>query len=336
MAGTALDDVAEKTSGNQPVGAFVRKTSLFRNAISKVGPFPPAKGRYLLYVSYACPWASRCVALRLMKGLEDVIDLAVVTAEWTKTKVDDENDQHRGWYFDASYPGGTRDPVWDCRTIRDVYEKSVEGVENAPKTERFTVPILFDKQTKRIVNNESGEILRFLAAEFNEFAKYPELDTYPAKFRTEIDAMNESIYESINNGVYKCGFAQTQEAYDVAKEPLFQRLEELDTILEKQRYLIGGGAGLTEADIRLFVTLVRYDPVYFIHFKCCKKLIREYKNLGPWLRDVYQTMRLQDSVNLKHIRDHYYMCHKSINPFGIVPLVGVDLESPHGRDSLPK
>ena len=330
MAASTLADVS-KGEGGGVKGAFQRKPSVFRDAISKGGKYPPAKGRYLLYVSYACPWACRCLALRLVKGLEDAIDVSVVAPIWTQTKPD--QDDHRGWTFDPSVPDATTDPIFGVRTIREVYEKATEGLDTKP--ERFTVPILFDKETKRIVNNESSEIIRFFNSEFNEFAKYPDIDLYPEPHRKTIDEMNESFYETVNNGVYKCGFAQSQEAYDIAAKALFDRLKELEDLLSKQRYLIKG-AGLTEADIRLFVTIVRFDDVYVVHFKCNHMMIREFPALSAWMRDVYQTAKLAPSVNMKHICDHYYGSHKTINPYGIIPIgKKLDLDAPYGREGVP-
>jgi putative glutathione S-transferase len=332
---STLHDVAKDPAQGVPVGSFQRKATIFRNSIAKGGPFPPAAGRYLLYVSFACPWACRCLALRTIKGLQSVIDVAVVSPVWVQTRpgVDD----HWGWAFDEKYPGATTDPVFGAKTMREFYDKATEGLES--KAERFTVPVLFDKETKRIVNNESSEIIRFLNVEFDDFVapekKSPHVDMYPEKFRQVIDSLNESFYESVNNGVYKCGFAQTQEAYNFAVGPLFKRLDELDDLLSKQRFLVKG-AGLTEADIRLFVTLVRFDPVYYVHFKCSKKLIREYKNLSGWLKDVYQTGSLESSVQMKHIVDHYYISHTEINRFSIVPVFqDSGLDQPHDRASLP-
>eukprot|EP00760_Papus_ankaliazontas_P032506 PhM_4_TR5864/c0_g1_i1/m.19491/K07393/ECM4, yqjG; glutathionyl-hydroquinone reductase len=326
-AKTALADVSK-------AGNFVRKASVFRNEIKAGGMFPPAAGRYLLYVAYACPWASRCLAVRNMKGLEDAIDVAVASPVWGYTKKD--VDDHRGWLFDAQFDSDcTADPVFGSANVRGVYEEAIKqlGEEGKGIDTRFTVPILFDKETKRIVNNESSEIMRFFNTAFNDFARHPEVDLYPEALRGEIDAMNDANYESVNNGVYKCGFAQTQSAYDDAAVVLFNRLRELDELLSKHRYLLGGT--VTEADIRLFVTIVRYDEVYVVHFKCNGVAIRDLPNLFNWMKDVYQTCRLAPSVHMKHIKHHYYRSHESINKFGIVPIgPNVDLASPHGRDVM--
>jgi putative glutathione S-transferase len=314
-----------------PAGAFQRTTSIYRNAISKDGPYPPAAGRYILIGSYGCPWASRCLAVRIMKGLQEVINIITLSPVFARTRP--EVDDHKGWVFDEAEP----DPIFGVKTLRDFYEKASEGLE--PKAVRWTVPVLFDTETKRIVNNESSEIIRFVNSEFDDFVaperRRPHVDLYPEKFRSEIDAMNDSIYESINNGVYKCGFARSQEAYNASIRPLFKRLDELDLLLSKQRYLIAG-AGITESDIRLFVTLVRFDPIYFVHFKCSKKLIREYTNLSGWLRDVYQTAKLAPSVNLKQTVEGYYTNMPEINPFKIVSVYqDSNLDDPHNRASIP-
>lgn len=319
---STLVDVDEK-------GAFKRKPTAFRHTIEKGGAFPPAKGRYILYISYACPWASRCAAYRVAKGLEDVIELAVVSPIWAATRpgVDD----HEGWMFDPTYPGATPDPLGRFTSIRDVYDLSMQNSGNVFET-RFTVPILFDRQTMTIVNNESSEIIRIFNSAFNDLAAKPEVDLSPAALLPAIDAMNERTYEPLCNGVYKCGFAQSQEAYNEAVRDVFTTLDDMEALLSKQRYLTG--STLTEADVRLFCCLVRFDEVYVVHFKCNKKMIRECPNLLGWLRDVYQTLGLAPTVNMKHIKDHYYRSHENLNRYRIVP-VGSDfmkqLEVPHGR-----
>ena len=321
-AKSTLEDVDDK-------GAFKRKPTAFRNKIERGGPFPPAKGRYILYVSYTCPWASRCLAYRVAKGLEDVIELAVTSPVWAKTKpgVDD----HEGWVFDPSYPGATPDPLGLFKTVRDIYDLSMQNSGHVFET-RYTVPILFDRETKTIVNNESSEIIRIFNSAFDEFAAHPEVDLSPAALLPAIDAMNERTYEPLCNGVYKCGFAHSQAAYDEAVEGVFLTIDELEELLGHQRYLTGNT--VTEADVRVFCCLVRFDEVYAVHFKCNRRLIRECPNLLEWLRDVYQTLGLAPTVHMKHIKDHYYRSHGSINPYHVVP-VGSDfvekLEVPHSR-----
>ena len=310
-------------------GAFKRPASVFRNEISKDGQFPPAgDGRYLLYVCYACPWASRCLALRAAKGLEKAIGLAVVHPIFARTRPEDPADEHEGWVFDTSFDSAcTVDPVFGAKTIRELYERVIEnagGLPDGASETRFTVPILFDTHTKLIVSNESSEIIRFFNNEFNEFAEHPEVDLVPKDLLPAIDAMNESIYESINNGVYKCGFARSQDAYNEAVTALFKRLDEVEDILSKQKYLVSN-TQLTEADVRLFVTIVRFDEVYTVHFKCAKKHICQYPALSAWMTDVYCQYNISTSVNMSHIVNHYYRSHGGINTFRIVPASrGVD------------
>lgn len=320
---TTLKDVDAK-------GAFKRKDAVFRGQVQKGGQHPPAKGRYILYVSYACPWASRCTAYRILKGLEDVIELAVVSPVWALTRPG--VDGHEGWVFDPGYPASTSDPLGVFHSVRDIYEYSMKNTGDVVET-RYTVPILFDRQTMTIVNNESSEIIRMFDTAFDEYAQHPEVRMAPEDLRPAIDAMNEKTYEPICNGVYKCGFAQTQEAYEEAAAVLFAALDDVESILGKQRYLVSDER-VTEADVRLFCCLVRFDEVYSVHFKCNKRAIRDYPNLLEWLRDVYQSLGLAPTVNMRHIKDHYYRSHPTINPLGIVP-VGGDfmklLEQPHHR-----
>lgn len=318
----ALDDVTTN-------GAFKRKDAIFRNSITKDGPFPPAgNGRYMLYVCYACPWASRCLAVRAAKGLDRAIGLAVVHPLFSRTRPNDAEDQHEGWVFDPSFDDAcTTDPVFGAKTVRELYEKVIEiagGLPEGHTDTRFTVPILFDTQSKLIVSNESSEIMRFLNNDFDEFAEHPEVNLIPADLLPAIDEMNARVYEPINNGVYKCGFARSQEAYDDAVKVLFASLEEMESILSKQKYLVSNTA-LTEADIRLFVTIVRFDEVYTVHFKCAKKHICQFPALSAWMTDVYCQHNISTSVNMSHIINHYYRSHKGINPFLIVPATrGVD------------
>lgn len=331
MAATKLTTVQTSVDST---GAFVRKPSQFRDVVSAStgAHYPPATGRYLLYVSLACPWACRCLSLLKMKGLDHAIEVAVVAPVFAPTKP--SVDDHEGWVFDTTAdPACTVDPVFSAQSVREVYERATEGLDTTPT--KFTVPVFFDKVTRRIVNNESSEIIRFLTSEFNAFAKFPEVDTYPVAHREAINAMNDLLYESVNNGVYKCGFAQSQSAYDAAVTTLFSTLDAVDDLLGKQRFLVAG-AGLTEADIRLFVTLVRFDPVYVVHFKCSRRFVREYKHLSSYMSDVFQTGKLEGTVNLPYITQHYFRSHTSINKYGIVPVCEpLGLDRPHGREALP-
>eukprot|EP00298_Acanthocystis_sp_HF-20_P012058 c19704_g1_i3.p1 GENE.c19704_g1_i3~~c19704_g1_i3.p1 ORF type:complete len:341 (-),score=79.72 c19704_g1_i3:52-1029(-) len=312
-------------------GEFIRVDSAFRNWIKADGSteFKPESGRYHLYVSYACPFASRCLLVRALKGLEETISLSVTSSIFRKT-VEDPADTHHGWWFTPVE--GEKDCIPDtnlgCETIRQLYEKCGDTLG------KYSVPILFDKKTSRIVNNESSEIVRMFEKEFNEFAKYPELDLYPSHLTAEIDNVNSWVYEHINNGVYKCGFARSQEAYDTAVTALFDHLDKAEEILSKQRY-IASPSVFTEADVRLFGTLVRFDPAYVTHFKCNKKRIADYPNLAGYVRDIYQMPQTANTVNMKHIKEHYYMSHKMINPYAIVPIgFDFDLNAPHNRDKL--
>ncbi|KAF5190421.1 Glutathione s-transferase omega-like [Thalictrum thalictroides] len=320
MARSALDEMSES-------GAFNRTPSTFRNLISRdpKSPFPAESGRYHLYISYACPWASRCLSYLKIKGLDKSISVTVVKPIWGRTK---ESDDHMGWVFPASSteePGAEPDLLNGARSIRDLYELASTNYSG-----KYTVPVLWDKKLTTIVNNESSEIMRMLNTEFSDIAENPALDLYPAHLQAQIDEVNEWVYDGINNGVYKCGFAKKQEPYVEAAKKLYEALDRCEDILSKQRYICGNS--LTEADIRLFVTLIRFDEVYAVHFKCNKKLLREYPNLFNYTKDIFQIPGMSGTVNMQHIKKHYYGSHPSINPFGIIPLgPGIDFSSPHDR-----
>jgi len=274
-------------------GELVRRASAFRNWITRDGSsgFPAESGRYHLYVSYACPWAHRTLITRRLKGLEDAISLDVV----------DYYMGENGWRFNPDVPGATADTVNGFSFLREVYFLADGNYQG-----RFTVPVLWDKEQKTIVNNESSEIIRMLNSEFNDFCKTPEqraLDLYPVTLKAEIDSLNEWIYKDINNGVYRAGFAKKQEAYNVGVKDVFAGLDRVEEILSRQRYLIG--SQITEADVRLYTTLVRFDCVYVGHFKCNKRRIVDYPNLWGYLRDLYQTPGFGDTTNRFHIEHHY-------------------------------
>ena len=305
-------------------GRFVRSSSAFRNWITAdgapgptgTGGFKAETGRYHLYVSLACPWAHRTLILRRLKGLEEMIGLSVV--HWRMME--------HGWTFEDG-PGVIPDPIHRARYLHQIYTAA-----DPSYTGRVTVPVLWDKQTDTIVSNESAEIIRMFNASFDAIGAKPG-DYYPEALRTDIDAWNERIYDSVNNGVYKAGFATTQQAYEESVRPLFETLDHLDAHLGHRRYLCGDM--LTEADIRLFTTLVRFDPVYVGHFKCNLRRIADYENLSGYLRDLYQTGGIAGTVNMQHIKSHYYESHRTINPTGIVPLGPIlDLDAPHGREKL--
>jgi len=298
-------------------GEFKRKESQFRNSVTADGSsgFKAEPGRYHLYVSYACPWAHRTLIMRRLKGLEDVISFDTVHYLL----------EEGGWHFSEEYP----DSVNHSQFLKQNYLLSQPDYSG-----NITVPVLWDKKTSKIVNNESAEIIRMLNSEFTAFAKNPQLDFYPKELRATIDDVNGWVYPTINNGVYRCGFAQKQEAYETAFKELFSSLDRVEDILSKQRYLISKDR-LTEADIRLFTTLIRFDPVYYTHFKCNGRHLLDYPNIWGFVRELYQMPEIKETVNFEHIKKHYYMSHKMINPFGIVPIGPLyDLNTPHGRGKL--
>jgi putative glutathione S-transferase len=300
-------------------GRFQRQTSAFRHAVTADGSsgFPAVAGRYHLYVSLACPWASRTVLVRRLKGLEDVIGMTVV----------DPYRDDAGWAFrpgDAS-PAGEADPLHGWTYLSEAYRASDPGFDG-----RVTVPVLWDEETGQIVNNESGEIVRMLNSAFDALATHPELDLYPEDLRDEIDALNDRIYGSVNNGVYRAGFATTQAAYEEAVTELFATLDWLEERLATRRYLTGDR--ITEADWRLFMTLVRFDAAYVGHFKCNLRRIVDYPNLWGYTRDLYQQPGVAGVVSIDHIKRHYYTTHPGINPTRVIPLGPViDWDAPHGR-----
>ena len=299
-------------------GRFKRQQAAFRDWVRADGSsdFPPAAGRYHLYVSLAFPWAHRTLIFRRLKGLEGVIGLSVV----------DPLMLENGWTF-SDRPGCIPDSVNGARHLHEVYTAA-----RPDYTGRVTVPVLWDRERGTIVNNESSEIIRMFNREFDAFGD-PSLDFYPEEHGEEIDAVNERVYENVNNGVYKCGFATTQEAYEEAFVRLFSTLDWLDARLRGRRYLVGDR--ITEADWRLFTTLLRFDPVYVGHFKCNLRRVADYPSLSGYLRDLYQVPGVAGTVNLDHIKQHYYRSHRTINPTGIVPAgPEMDLLAPHGRHNL--
>ncbi|OSQ39461.1 glutathione S-transferase family protein [Thalassospira mesophila] len=295
-------------------GKFKRQDSAFRHQISSDSdsPFPAEKGRYHLYVSYACPWAHRALILRSIKGLEDMISVSVV--HWRMLE--------NGWEFSA------KDGLGDDLGHRD-FMHQVYTAADPEYTGRVTVPVLWDKKTGQIVNNESSEIIRMLNTAFDGLGATPG-DYYPHHLRDEIDDVNQRVYHDVNNGVYKSGFATTQDAYETAVTTLFSTLDWLENRLDQHRFLIGND--LTEADWRLFTTLIRFDAVYHGHFKCNIRMLKDYPNLWAYTRDLYQHPGIAHTVHFGHIKGHYYESHTMINPTGIVPL-GPDLNfnTPHDR-----
>jgi len=299
-------------------GHFVRAETPFRDWVSADAgaAYPAEVGRYHLYVALACPWAHRTLIFRKLKRLESVISVSIVDSLMLE----------HGWEFTGA-PGTTDDAVNGCRYLHQVYAKARPNF-----TGRVSVPVLWDKKTDTIVNNESSEIIRMLNSAFDGFGD-ASLDFYPASLRSEIDRINGMVYSAINNGVYKCGFATTQAAYEAAYTALFAALDNVETLLSHHRYLVGGR--LTEADWRLFTTLVRFDAVYVGHFKCNKRRIVDYPALSNYLRELYQVPGVAETVDIAQIKRHYYASHRTINPTGIVPSgPALDFTAPHDRARL--
>ena len=301
----------EETAGD---GAFRRQPSIFRDWISSDGstPYPAEAGRYHLYVSWACPWAHRTIIGRRLKGLEDAIGMSFV----------DPIRDERGWAFTG---GEFSDEVNEFEFLSEAYERTDPAYSG-----RWSVPVLWDKESGRIVSNESGDILRMLDQSFGVLAD-DSYDLYPAGVRAEIDELNERVYDHVNNGVYKAGFTTSQRIYENEVRGLFEVLDELDERLADRRYLFGDRP--VETDWRLFTTLARFDAVYYIHFKCSRRRLVDYENLWPYFRDLFQSYGIEDTVKLDQIRAHYYRTHPSINPNGLVAVLpDADFHAPHGRD----
>ena len=305
-------------------GRFKRSTSQFRNWVTAdgqpgehgVGGFKAEKDRYHLYVSLACPWAHRTLLMRKLKGLEQIIPVSVVHPLMLEN----------GWTFGTDFPEATGDDLYHSDFLYQLYLRA-----DPHYTGRVTVPVLWDKQQQTIVSNESADIIRMFNSAFDGVGARAG-DYYPAELRGKIDELNGWIYDLVNNGVYKAGFATSQEAYDEAVHGVFDALARLEQILGQQRYLTGDR--LTEADLRLWTTLIRFDPVYVTHFKCDKHRISDYLNLYGFLRDIYQMPGIAETVSLPPIRNHYYRSHATSNPPGIISIgPAQDLDEPHGRDT---
>ena len=306
-------------------GAFKRSEAQFRNWVTSDGSAGPSgdagfkaeSGRYHLYVSHACPWANRTMIFRALKGLEEHISVSVVHPDMLG----------EGWTFASDFEGATGDTLFGTDFARDIYIKAQPDV-----TTRVTVPILWDKQRETIVSNESSEIIRMFNSAFNEVTG-DQQDFYPEALRSQIDEINKRVYDEINNGVYKSGFATTQKAYDSAVHTLFEALDWVEDILSKSRYLTGDQ--VTEADWRLLTTLVRFDPVYHLHFKCSRKRIIDYPNIWAYTRELYQWPGVAGTIHFDHIVRHYHYSHDTINPNRILPInPEIDWQAPHGREAL--
>ena len=310
----------KQRSHSSSKGEFIRSSSFFRDWVSSSGgsDFPAFKSRYHLYISHACPWAHRTALVRVLKGLEDAISLS---------SVDPVRDE-RGWAFGP--PGSdTVDPVNGYEFLSEVYQATDENYAG-----RITVPVLWDRQTGRIVNNESSEIIQMLNGEFNEWGDRS-VDLYPKSQRSEIDSINKIVYTNINDAVYRCGFAREQGAYERAFDDLFGALDWIEDRLEGTRYLVGNK--MTLADWRLFPTLLRFDLVYADLFKCNKRRIKDYRNLSSYLRDLYSVPGVKETVRLDEIKRHYYLSLTNLNPMGILPRgPEIELGFPHGRGIFPE
>jgi glutathionyl-hydroquinone reductase len=311
----------EQHSERTPGGRFVRSTTRFRNWVTEDGSpgpsgeggFAAARGRYHLYVALPCPWAHRTVIMRMLKGLEEAVSMSVVEPLYGP----------HGWRFGTS-PGTIPDTVNGASELAEIYLRADPGY-----TGRVSVPVLWDRERSTVVNNESAEIIRMLNGAFGRFTNV-RTDYYPPALRAEIDRINTLTYENINNGVYRAGFATAQQPYEDAVREVFAALDELEARLGSRRYL--AGADITEADWRLFPTLVRFDAVYYSHFKCNLRRITDYRNLSNYLRDLYQQPGIAATVNMDHIKRHYYGSHRHVNPSGIVPLgPELDFTAPHDR-----
>lgn len=293
-------------------GSYTRPASEFRAAVTPDGPYPPEAGRYRLIVGMGCPWAHRTLVTRALKGLEDALPL------WRVSPSPNEG----VWLFE--------NPGSEWRSLPALYQTAQSGYSG-----RSTVPVLWDTHTRTIVNNESADIIKILNSGFNELASYPDLDLYPAERQDTIDRWNDRIYHTVNNGVYRCGFAQTQAAYEAACTRLFETLDDADQHLRRQRYLCGDR--LTLADVRLFTTLFRFDAVYHGLFKCDRQRLRDYPHLWPYARDLYQQPGVAATCDLDTIRRDYYGNLFPLNPGGIIPLGPAPQawQTPHQRDSVP-
>jgi glutathionyl-hydroquinone reductase len=319
--GLLVDGVWQEDVSRTKDGHFIRPATVYRNFVTAdgspgptgTGGFAAEKARYHLYISLACPWAHRTLIFRALKRLDDVISVSITLPLYGKT----------GWEFGTA-PGATLDTANGKATLAEVYL-----LADPHYTGRVSVPVLWDKKRHTVVNNESSEIIRMLNSAFDAFTN-ARTDYYPAALRPEIDRINEIVYPNVNNGVYRAGFATSQAAYEEAARGVFVTLDQLEERLSRQRYL--AGRQITEADWRLFTTLIRFDSVYYSHFKCNLRRIVDYPNLGNYLRDLYQVPGIAETVSTDHIKRHYYGSQRQVNPTGIVPIGPlIDFDAPHDR-----
>jgi putative glutathione S-transferase len=323
QAHTALDEMDDS-------GEFKRTASGFTSRVAPGTRFSPESGRYHLYIALACPWAAGCLSALYLKGLEGVIGHSIAHSTWARTRPDDANDTHHGWHFRA--PGD--DPVTNseghgsfecddalipdtvngCKTVREIYD--IAGDEFG----KYTTPILWDTKHKTIVSNESTVILRILNDDFHALANYKDVNIYPEELQEETDKLNSSlIYNSINNGVYRCGFATKQKAYEAALDELFGALDEVEGRLAASTTTYLTGEKFTWLDLRLYHTLVRFDPVYVVYFKCNRRRIEDYPHLLRYVRSVYKIPAMKATTNIRHIKMHYFSSHPALNKYGIIP-----------------
>jgi glutathionyl-hydroquinone reductase len=322
IMGLLVDGVWQEDASRTKDGHFIRPTTRFRSFVtadgspgpSGEGGFPAERGRYHLYVSLACPWAHRTLIFRTLKKLADVISVSITEPLYGKT----------GWEFGTT-PGSTPDTINGKSTLAEIYL-----LADPHYSGRVSVPVLWDKKRRTIVNNESSEIIRMLNSAFDAFTE-TKTDYYPPALRGEIDRINDIVYPNVNNGVYRAGFATTQAAYEEAARGVFAALDQLEERLSAQRYL--AGRQMTEADWRLFPTLVRFDAVYYSHFKCNLRRVADYSNLWNYLRDLYQVPGIAETVSIEQIKRHYYGSQRQVNPTGIVPIGPlIDFRAPHDRN----
>ena len=323
-------------------GSYKRNAAKHRHYIKKGSEFPPEADRYHIHIALACPWADGVLAMLYMKGLDHIISHSIVHPTWGKTSLDPK-DPHFGWVYKKTGDNPVSnsighgsfkcdeallpDEFTNVASVRELYNQC--GDNSGP----YTTPTVYDKKTKQIVSNESTEILKMLNFEFEDFAKN-KINFYPEELMEDLQQLNDDvIYPKVNNGVYRCGFAKSQEAYDIAVEDLFGALDQLETMLTKQRYV--GGSTFTWLDLRLFMTMVRFDPVYITYFKTNQKRLVDYPNLLGFVRDVYSMPPVKKVINIDHIKTHYFTSHPHLNTFGIIPVYnGPDLDLPHGRENV--